>query len=180
MSNLTLKEQLEALSLGSAPSTSAPEKNTNVKNTNVKSTKVFKKNGSQAEQVKQKPAWLEQAQYGVELLKAYFPACFREMKEMKPLKIGIKQDLVKFLSTKDDVVLSDKACMVSSLSYYVSSVAYHRNMLEGSTRIDLEGNAAGVVTAEEAQYSSECRKSKLQKNKPAPRSAAQKNETQAQ
>lgn len=167
MSNLTLKEQLEALSLGSSHSTPAPEKN----------TKAFKKNGPPVEQVKQKPAWLEQAQYGVELLRAYFPACFKEMKEIKPLKIGIKQDLVKYLSTRDDIVLGDKACMVSSLAYYVSSAAYHRNVIEGSTRIDLEGNAAGLVTAEEAQYSLECRKSKLQKkNKPAAKHAAQKNE----
>lgn len=171
MSNLTLKEQLEALSLGSSPSASAPEKN----------KKVFKKSGPQVEQVKQKPAWLEQAQYGVELLKAYFPACFKEMKEIKPLKIGIKQDLVKYLSTRDDIVLGDKACMVSSLAYYVSSVGYHRNMIEGATRIDLEGNASGLVTAEEAQYSMDCRKSKLQKKaKPASKQVTQKNETQAQ
>lgn len=173
MSNLTLKEQLEALSLGSSPSTSAPEKN----------TKVFKKNVPQvqAEQVKQKPAWLEQAQYGVELLKAYFPACFKEMKEIKPLKIGIKQDLVKYLSTRDDIVLSDKACMVSSLAYYVSSAAYHRNMIENATRIDLEGNTSGLVTAEEAQYSLDCRKSKLQKKtKTVPKQVMQKNEKQTQ
>ncbi len=171
MSNLTLKEQLEALSLGSSsPSMPAPEKN----------TKVLKKSGPPAEQVKQKPVWLEQAQYGVELLKAYFPACFKEMKEIKPLKIGIKQDLVKYLSTRDDIVLGDKACMVSSLAYYVSSAAYHRNMIEGSMRIDLEGNTAGLVTAEEAQYSLECRKSKLhKKTKPAPKNV-QKNEKPAQ
>lgn len=153
MSNLTLKEQLEALSLGSSVSVPVPEKN----------TKSFKKNVKSTEQVKQKPIWLEQAQYGVELLKAYFPACFKEMKDIKPLKIGIKQDLVKYLSTREDIVLGDKACMVSSLSYYVSSAAYHRNVIEGSVRIDLEGNPNGTVTAEEAHYSAECRKSKLQK-----------------
>lgn len=168
MSNLTLKEQLEALSLGS-PSTPASEKK----------TKVLKKNGAAGEQVKQKPAWLEQAQYGVELLKAYFPACFKEMKEIRPLKIGIKQDLVKYLSTLD-VVISDKACMVSSLAYYVSSAAYHRNVIEGSSRIDLHGNESGVVTAEEAQYSLECRKSKLQKKNKPPSRHVRQNEKQSQ
>lgn len=153
MSNLTLKEQLEALSLGSSSPTPVPEKN----------IKSYKKNNKVIEPPKQKPAWLEQAQYGVELLRAYFPACFREMKDIKPLKIGIKQDLVKYLSTREDIVLGDKACMVNSLAYYVSSPAYHRNVIEGSVRIDLEGHPAGQVTAEEAQYSIECRKSRSQK-----------------
>lgn len=152
MSNLTLKEQLQALSLGTTP-TPSPEKN----------KKAQKRQGHSGEQVKPRPAWLEHAQYGVELLRAHFPACFKEMKETKPLKIGIKQDLVKHLSSRDDIVLGDKACMVSSLAYYVSSATYHKNVVEGATRIDLEGNSVGIVTAEEAQYSTECRKSKMQK-----------------
>jgi sRNA-binding protein len=149
MSNLTLKEQLQALSLGSSP---VPEK----------SKAVAKKQG-QKSPIKQKPAWLEHAQYGVELLKAYFPNCFKDVKETQPLKIGIKQDLVKRLATLEDIVLGDKACMVSSLAYYVSSAAYHKNVAEGVIRIDLDGNPAGQVSSEEAQYSVECRKTKLQK-----------------
>jgi len=152
MSNLTLKEQLEALSLGS--SSQVPSQ---------KSTKARPEQVKQNRPAKQRPAWLEHAQYGVELLKAHFPACFKEMKEIKPLKIGIKQDLVKHLSTREDIVLGDKACMVSSLSYYVSSPAYHKNVIEGAIRIDLEGNTTGLVTREEAEYSLECRKSKIQK-----------------
>ncbi len=154
MSKLTLKEQLEALSLGSSEKP-------------LVTPKIVKSNYKTPEKVnrppKQKPAWLEHAQYGVELLRAYFPACFKEMKEIQPLKIGIKQDLVKHLSTRDDIVLGDKACMVSSLAYYVSSAAYHKNVVEGAARIDLEGNAIGLVTVEEAQYSLECRKTKMQK-----------------
>jgi ProP effector len=150
MSNLTLKEQLQALSLGSPP---ASEKK------NIASKKL----GQQKPSIKQKPAWLEHAQYGVELLKAYFPNCFKEIKETQPLKIGIKQDLVKRLATLEDIVLGDKACMVSSLAYYVSSAAYHKNVLEGAMRIDLDGNPAGQVSPEEAKYSAECRKTKLQK-----------------
>ncbi len=158
MSNLTLKEQLQALSLGSPePSIPTPEKNKHHQH------KKPPREAQSSPSAKQKPAWLEHAQYGVELLRAYFPACFKEMKETKPLKIGIKQDLVKYLSTKEDIVLGDKACMVSSLAYYVSSAAYHKHVVEGATRIDLEGNDAGFVTAEEASYSMECRKSKMQK-----------------
>lgn len=155
MSNASLKEQLQALSI----SASAPAE---------KDKQKFKKrrhhqNAGTTAAPKQKPQWLEQAQYGVELLKAYFPSCFRETKEIQPLKIGIKQDLVKRLSTLNDIVVGDKACMVNSLAYYVNSPGYHKSVVSGATRIDLDGNTAGTVTLEEANYSVERRKAKQQK-----------------
>ncbi len=158
MSNPSLKEQLKALSMGL--SSSPTENPVNHKN---EKKKLNRANPPTEKNAKQKPAWLEHAQYGVEMLKAHFPACFKELKEIKPLKIGIKQDLVKALSTREDIVIGDKACMVNSLAYYVNSVAYHKSMTAGSTRIDLNGNPSGVVTAEEAQYSTDCRKAKQQK-----------------
>jgi sRNA-binding protein len=158
MSNASLKEQLQALALGPSASTS-----------NNKDRKPKKQNRSDKKaSPQQKPAWLEYAQYGVELLKAYFPLCFKDVKEIKPLKIGIKQDLVKMLSTREDIVIGDKACMVSSMAYYVNSAAYHKSVVAGAMRIDLEGNGAGAVTAEESQYSVDCRKAKLEKKKPHP------------
>lgn len=157
MSNASLKEQLQALSVG-VPSVSNKKEN----------DKKPKKQGHHAEKAvaKQKPAWLEYAQYGVELLKAHFPQCFKDVKEIQPLKVGIKQDVVKILSTRDDIVISDKACMVSSLAYYVNSAHYHKSAVAGAIRIDLDGNPVGEVTADEANYSSECRKAKLMKKKP--------------
>ncbi len=170
MSNPSLKEQLKALSMGL--SSSPNEKPTTH---HSKEKKKMNRAASNTEKAaKQKPAWLEHAQYGVEMLKAHFPNCFRELKEIKPLKIGIKQDLVKLLSTRDDIVIGDKACMVNSLAYYVNSVAYHKSMAAGATRVDLDGNAAGTVTAEEAQYSVECRKAKQQK-KQSPNTVVQEN-----
>jgi ProP effector len=159
MSNLSLKEQLKALSMGL--SSSPNEKSAPHTKEKKKSNKAAAPGNEKG--AKQKPAWLEHAQYGVEMLKAYFPNCFKELKEIKPLKIGIKQDLVKLLSTRDDIVIGDKACMVNSLAYYVNSVAYHKSMIVGATRVDLDGNAAGTVTGEEAQYSVECRQAKQQK-----------------
>jgi ProP effector len=152
MTNPSLKDQLKALHSELVTHREPPKE--------VKSKKY---SGGPQSKTTKKPGWLEQAQYGVELLKAYFPECFKEFKEIKPLKKGIKQDLVKFLSTKDDIVISDKACMVNSLAYYVNSIAYHRSVVESHVRVDLDGAEAGVVTAEEAEYSAQCRKSKLQK-----------------
>ena len=154
MTNLSLREQLQALSLETPPSsTEKKEKNT-------------KKQPQSIQQIKQqKPQWLEQAQYGVELLKAYFPACFKETKHIQPLKIGIKHDLVKHLSTLSEVTIADKACMVKSLAYYVNSSVYHKNIIPGAIRVDLDGNPAGTVTEEEAAYSTERRHSKMRPKK---------------
>jgi len=143
MTQSSLKEQLQALALNNVAT--VPAKKASAK--------------------KQKPGWREQAQYGVELLKAHFPACFKELREICPLKIGIKQDLVKMLATKAEIVVADKACMVNSLSYYVNSPAYHKSVTAGATRVDLDGQPAGIVTEEEAKYSVECRKSKMEKAK---------------
>jgi len=160
MSNFSLREQLQALSIDSSA---------NSNESMSKHDKKKKKAPAREEMAKSKPAWLEQAQYGVELLKAHFPDCFKEIKEIKPLKVGIKQDLVKNLSAREDIVIGDKACMVSALAYYVNSITYHKSVVEGIQRIDLAGQPAGVVTTEEASYSAECRKSKLQKKKPVSR-----------
>jgi len=160
MSNGSLKEQLEALSLAS----------TDVKKPadgKLKSSRQTDKHQPREKAPsKHKPAWLEYAQYGVELLKAHYPQCFKDIKETQPLKVGIKQDLVKALGTREDIVIGDKACMVTSLAYYVNSLAYLKNMVVGAIRIDLEGNPAGMVTAEESQYSIDSRKAKLLKKKP--------------
>ena len=163
MSNASLKEQLQTLGLSTA--NEKPQQSIS-----KRPTKKEKPQEKKAAAKPLKPAWLEQAQYGVELLKAYFPGCFKEMKEIQPLKKGIKQDLVKFLSTQENIVLSDKACMVNSLAYYVNSPAYHKQVVEGAMRIGLEGESDGVVTTEEATYSVECRQAKLEKKKKTPSS----------
>ena len=150
MSNASLKEQLQAVA-------------SQITETFVKEHNPKRKFAPQLEAAKKpKPKWLDYVQYGVELLKAYFPGGFKSANEVKPLKKGIKQDLVKRLSTLENIVTEDKACMVKSLAYYVNTAAYHRTVVEGATRIDLDGNAAGVVSAEEAKYSIERHQAKLQ------------------
>lgn len=148
MSNASLKEQLQAMACHLTNKSDEGQK------PKLKQPISHKNKKSQHQPVpKPKPKWLEYVLYGVELLKAYFPQCFKSASEVQPLKKGIKQDLVKFLSTMDMIVTEDKACMVKSLAYYVNTAAYHRSVLEGAVRIDLDGNPAGVVTSDEAQYS---------------------------
>jgi len=132
MSQFSFKEQLAALQLQPA----------------VTAKKPIRKKPKQAN-----PDWLEKIKYGLELLKVYFPQCFGEGEYIRPLKTGIRQDLVKKLSTLDTIVITDKAYMVSSLSYYVNSIVYLKSVLVGRERVDLEGHTAGTVSAEEMEYS---------------------------
>ena len=152
MSNGSLKEQLQAVA-GQWSDKGAK---------NVEAKRPFRA----AEKVqKPKPKWLDYAQYGVELLRAYFPQAFRAPNDIKPLQKGIKEELVKRLSTLSQIVIEDKACMVKSLAYYVNTAQYHKSVVAGAKRIDLDGNPAGDVTAEEEKYSREKQEAKRQAKK---------------
>lgn len=140
MSNASLKEQLQAV---------APQFN------EKKVNQPAKQKYRQVEKPKKpKPRWLDYAQYGVELLKVYFPKSFTSS-DIKPLQKGIKQELVIRLSTLESIAIEDKACMVKSLAYYVNTAYYHKSVVKGAIRVDLDGNPAGEVTEEEASYSTE-------------------------
>lgn len=153
MSNGSLKDQLRAV----ASQFAEPSK---------KSAKPKPHKPRHAERVqKPKPRWLEYAQYGVDLLKLHFPGGFKPMSEIKPLKKGIKEDLLKRLCSIESIVTEDKACMVKSLSYYVNTMAYHKCVVAGAERIDLDGQPAGTVTAEEAKYSVEKQQARIQAKK---------------
>jgi len=167
MSNASLKEQLQAmvspLSDKSASDKRALDKPAATQKPIHKPQKPYQmsKNG------KPKPKWLDYAFYGVELLKAYFPLCFKATSEVMPLKKGIKEDLVKCLSKLDTILIEDKACMIKSLAYYVNTAAYHKSVVEGAVRIKLDGSPAGTVTPEEAKYSIERQQTKLQSKQTA-------------
>jgi len=156
MSNASLKDQLEAVA-SQITGKARPEEQ--------KTARVEKKfhpaNASPPGRVKKpKPVWLDYVQYGVELLKVYFPDCFTSPGKNKPLKKGIKHDLVKRLSTLETIATDDKACMVKSLSYYVNTLGYLKNVLAGAPRVDLDGLSNEIVTAEEAKYSLERQQAK--------------------
>lgn len=155
MSNGSLKDQLRAV----ASQFSDPEK---------KASRPKQHKPRPVEKVqKPKPRWLEYAQYGVDLLKLHFPGGFKPVPEVKPLKKGIKEDLLKRLCSIESIVTEDKACMVKSLSYYVNTMAYHKSVVAGAERIDLDGQPAGVVTEEEAKYSVEKQQARHQAKKQA-------------
>jgi ProP effector len=76
-----------------------------------------------------------------------FPECFRPFDDTPlPLKIGIDKDIVSALGcARHDVI--------NVLTAYTGSAEYFSIMIEGASRIDLNGDHAGSVSARSARYS---------------------------
>jgi sRNA-binding protein len=83
----------------------------------------------------------------IEMLARHWPQCFVIYEQRRrPLKIGIHTDIIAAL---DGVV--SKSELRLGLSFYTFNAAYLDALREGAERVDLAGDASGVVTAEEAQ-----------------------------
>jgi sRNA-binding protein len=96
------------------------------------------------------------------LLCEHFPRTFaRNPAERPPLKREIDRDLVARL---DGMV--SRSALKRALGAYVSCPEYRAKLIEGAARIDLDGNAAGVVTADEAEHALELRPVKIKPTAP--------------
>lgn len=78
-----------------------------------------------------------------------FPLCFSLEGEAKPLKIGIFQDLADRLSDDEKV---SKTQLRAALRQYTSSWRYLHGVKAGATRVDLDGNACGVLEEEHVEH----------------------------
>jgi len=83
-------------------------------------------------------------QAAVQLLIDTYPQAFSRS-QVRPLKIGIQEDLLA-----DDKVSKNK--IKRALASYVRSLAYYRSLQAGADRIDLTGATAGQVTEAEAEH----------------------------
>lgn len=82
-----------------------------------------------------------------------FPACFKkDLKEVKPLKLGILNDVVEAL--KGDATYS-KTAIRHGIQLYTKSWAYLAACKENVPRLDLEGKEVESVQAEHAKYAAE-------------------------
>lgn len=69
---------------------------------------------------------------------------FRPDADIRPLKVGIKQELMSL------ELPFGKHRVRRALSLYASRTQYRRKLVAGAFRIDLEGNICGAVSEEEA------------------------------
>ena len=84
----------------------------------------------------------------LELLCAQFPRCFfRDEARRQPLKVGIRNDVL--LPLADAVTPSELA---RALQIYVNNRIYQSRLRLSATRIDLNGEPAGTVSAAEAAF----------------------------
>ncbi|WP_342324952.1 RNA chaperone ProQ [Kosakonia sp. BYX6] len=78
-----------------------------------------------------------------------FPHCFSAEGEARPLKIGIFQDLVE--RVEGEMNLS-KTQLRSALRLYTSSWRYLYGIKAGAARVDLDGNACGVLDEQHVEH----------------------------
>lgn len=93
----------------------------------------------------------EKVQQMKNVLKQDFPNCFKSGNEKLPLKIGIHLQI--HFHYKDDPRFEPQLIQ-KGLNSYASSPKYLAKIVEGAHRVDIHGNPAGQVTAEEATHAS--------------------------
>jgi ProP effector len=82
-------------------------------------------------------------------LVAQFPKAFTlDSAGVRPLKLGIRDDLYGLSAISHRRI-------VAALARYCKSPTYLKATTEGAARVDLAGEAAGTVTATEAQHATE-------------------------
>ena len=102
-----------------------------------------------------------------------FPKTFSLVEaEIKPLKVGISNDIVQSLSkTATDEFKKDLSIF---LGWYVKRRAYHKSIVRESMRIDLQGNEVEPISEDNKQHA----KRKLWRLKPKENNTNQNNDIQ--
>ncbi|TMM43741.1 RNA chaperone ProQ [Colwellia ponticola] len=89
-----------------------------------------------------------------------FPACFSIKGPVKPLKIGIFQDLAEKLDGDETV---SKTRLRQALRHYTSSWRYLKVIKVGTARVDIEGKEVAQIDEEQAAYASKALKESQEK-----------------
>jgi ProP effector len=82
-----------------------------------------------------------------ETLVQRFPAAFKTQGQPRlPLKIGIYDDIISLARDLPEAEVKN------AIRLYVNQGPYNRVIIEGAARVDLNGEPAGSVTAEHAEW----------------------------
>ena len=85
------------------------------------------------------------------LIETFPQAFFKKSNQIKPLQIGIYDDIIDFYERLNNAPFSKKS-LREGLSYYSSSPGYLSCQKVDSARVDLYGNEVDVVTEDQAKY----------------------------
>lgn len=89
-----------------------------------------------------------------------FPECFSVKGQVKPLKVGIFQDLSEKLT--DDETVS-KTRLRQALRHYTSSWRYLKAIKVGTFRVDIDGKEVAKIDEDQANYASKTLKESQEK-----------------
>ena len=84
-----------------------------------------------------------------ELLIQELPNCFKKGEQKQPLCIGIHLQVHSHY--KDDARFEPKT-LQTGINKYCCGEKYLKTIIEGASRIDIDGHPVGIVTAEEAAF----------------------------
>src|ERR1700761_7049280 len=88
----------------------------------------------------------------IDWLVEHFPsAFFKKASQVRPLQIGIFDEIIGFYERLDTPPFSKKS-LREALSYYSASPAYLSCQKINTARVDIYGNEVDVVTEEQAKY----------------------------
>jgi ProP effector len=88
----------------------------------------------------------------IDWLIEHFPSSFfKKGNQIRPLKIGIFDDIIDFYERLDTPPFSKKS-LREALSYYSASPAYLNCQKTNMARVDIYGNEVDVVTEDQAKY----------------------------
>lgn len=88
----------------------------------------------------------------IEWLSETFPAAFfKKSSHIKPLKLGILEDIFGFYDCLESPPFSKRA-LREAINYYTGSKFYLLAQKNNAARIDLYGNEVDIVNEEQAHY----------------------------
>jgi ProP effector len=88
----------------------------------------------------------------IDWLIEHFPAAFfKKPNQIRPLKVGVYEDIIEFYERLSSPPFSRKL-LRESLNYYSSSPAYLSAQKINVARVDLYGNEVDIVTDDQAKY----------------------------
>lgn len=109
-----------------------------------------------------------------------FPKAFsRVRKQVKPLQLGIIEDVMDIYERLDVPPFSRKR-LRSGLNFYTSSKAYLQAQVEGAWRVNILGQLVEPVSKEQAQYATEKLSARAAERKPVEAKVESKAEEKAE
>lgn len=112
----------------------------------------------------------------LETLKTRYPACFTgDSQALRPLAIGIQQDLRKQLADDSELADTPGWLVRQALALYTRSPAYLEATMARRPRINLDGSDAGEIDDQAAEFARErreeqkARQAARRKKKPKPK-----------